>query len=236
MSGEPSGAMSNPHFLKKTPWDSRALGCDTYEITEYSEAALREALKTTGHFAIRVEPLEPKMLLHTLGFYYCDTLIEPYCGEKHFIPHENSSVSISRPALFDELLAICDGAFTHGRFHRDFSISPQCADLRYNLWLKDLHDAGTLWPLHYENDLAGFFGYSGNKIVLHALSSRYRGKNLAKYFWSLACREMFSRGNREIFSSVSASNAAIINLYASLGFRFRNPSDVYHFMNGSIRK
>ncbi|MEX0267936.1 GNAT family N-acetyltransferase [Leptolyngbyaceae cyanobacterium UHCC 1019] len=82
----------------------------------------------------------------------------------------------------------------------------------------------------YYKTLAGFWGYSENKIVLHALGSDYRGRGLAKYFWSAACRELFRQGHSELVSSISFSNTPALNLYISLGFRFRNSYDLYHLM------
>jgi len=82
----------------------------------------------------------------------------------------------------------------------------------------------------YEKKLAGFWAFSDNQILLHALSPDYRGKGMAKYFWSLACQEMFKLGYQEIISSVSASNLAVVNLYSSLGFKFKNPQDIYHLL------
>jgi ribosomal protein S18 acetylase RimI-like enzyme len=83
--------------------------------------------------------------------------------------------------------------------------------------------------MHLES-VAGFFAFSRNKILLHALSESFRGKGLAKYFWSAACEKLFSQGFSELISSISASNLAVLNLYASLGFRFRKPLDVYHWL------
>jgi predicted GNAT family acetyltransferase len=62
------------------------------------------------------------------------------------------------------------------------------------------------------------------------MSAEYRGKGLAKFFWSKVCRQMFAEGHAEIQSSISFVNIAVINLYAALGFRFRRPVDVYHRM------
>ena len=67
-----------------------------------------------------------------------------------------------------------------------------------------------------------------NKLVLHAVSEKFRGGGLAKYLWSVACKDLFGRGHQELTSSVSAANLPVVNLYASLGFRFRNSLDVYH--------
>lgn len=218
-------------FLVETPWDRRAFGIDTYEIREVSGEALSLIREIPGHFTAKVDPLSCKKLLHECGFYYCDTLIEPYCRAESLVTHKDGQVSISRDVGIDDLIAISHGAFRHGRFHRDFNIARELADLRYDNWLRDLHEAGKCFGLLYGGELAAFFGYNGSKIVLHAMGEKFRGKGLAKYLWSAGCEELFSRENDELASSVSASNLPVANLYASLGFRFRNPSDVYHRLN-----
>ena len=80
----------------------------------------------------------------------------------------------------------------------------------------------------YEGELAGFFCISENKLMLHAVLKKLQGKGLSKYFWSAVCRKLFQLGHKELTSSVSATNLPVVNLYASLGFRFRNTLDVYH--------
>ena len=71
--------MSPSALIKATPWDTAAFGMPTWELAEYSEAALQQAAQTAGHHTIKVDPLAYKRLLHEHGFYYCDTLIEPHC-------------------------------------------------------------------------------------------------------------------------------------------------------------
>ena len=150
------------------------------------------------------------------------------CDAKHFINHENKRAAISNSFPLKALLAISHGSYLHGRFHRDFNINPKLADLRYDYWLKDLYRAGQVFSLTYDKKLVGFFGFSGHQILLHALAPAFRGKGLAKFLWSAACRELFRSRRKEITSSISASNAPAHNLYISLGFRFRNTLDVYH--------
>ena len=57
---------------------------------------------------------------------------------------------------------------------------------------------------------------------------KYRGQGLAKFWWSLVCCRLFADGFDEVSSSVSAANLAVLNLYASLGFKFKEATDVYH--------
>ena len=217
----------NDTLIKPTPWDAAAFGMPAWELTEYSETALRQALETPGHFTLKVDPLADKRLLHEYGFYYCDTLIEPHCDSTRLRAASHPNASISRDVDAQKALAICHGAFEHGRFHRDFNLPRSAADLRYDNWLRQLLESRQVYGLYWENMLAGFIALNGNKLVLHALAEKYRGKGWSKYWWSSVCRELLGTGYQEVTSSISASNLAILNLYASLGFGFRNPQDVY---------
>jgi len=228
--------METSSFLKNTPWDSTILGIDTYEILSLSPEAIHAALSKPGHYTIKIDPLAPKKILHENGFYYCDTLIEPYCCIENYIFFENDAINISNQIPINNLLAICHEAFIHGRFHRDFNIKKEYAEQRYINWLTQLHQSNNVYALLYKQNIAGFIAIQKEKLVLHALSEKYRGQGLAKFFWSRMCKELFEKGNIELTSSISASNLAIVNLYASLGFRFRNAVDVYHFYNGKGKK
>ena len=218
---------SHDIYLIETPWDSIAFGIKTYEILELSTAAFDLSLKNKGHYTVKVDPVCYKKILHDYGFYYCDTLIEPYCSEGKFINFEHNEILVSQEIKLNDVVDVCHGVFAHGRFHRDFNIDRDLADLRYDNWITQIYDAGGVFGLLYKGELAAFIGLTDNKLVLHAVSEKFQGKGLAKYLWSAACREFF-RVHEELISSVSAANVAVINLYASLGFRFRNPVDVYH--------
>lgn len=218
----------NTTLIKDTPWDAATFGIYTAELIEYSEAALRTATARPGHYTLKIDPLSNSRLLHEHGFYYCDTLIEPWCGKANLLSLSHPEATITREAKLPELLAICHGSFEHGRFHRDFNLPRAGADLRYDNWLRQLYERQSVYGLLWNNELVGFIACSENSLVLHALSKSHRGRGLAKYWWGSVCTELFAAGHTEIRSSVSAANVAVINLYASLGFRFRNPLDVYH--------
>ena len=220
--------MSQVPLIKATPWDAAAFGIPTWELLEYSAAALQQAAQTPGHHTLKVDPLADKRLLHECGFYYCDTLIEPSCNAARLNAAQHPEASISKEVGTEQVLAICHGAFAHGRFHRDFNLSKAAADLRYDNWLKQLLDAQHVYGLYWQGVLAGFIGFSGNHLVLHALAEKYRGKGLSKYWWSAVCGELLENGNEKVKSSISVTNLAVLKLYASLGFSFNNPQDIYH--------
>lgn len=220
--------MDNESFLYETVWDKIVLKKNTFEITEYSEKALRYASQVPGHYTIKVDPLVSKKLLNEYGFYYCDTLIEPFCKKKDFKNWPHNKVEIKIDAKLDDLLSISNGAFEYGRFHRDFNVEREAADARYDNWLKQLYLKKQAFGIVFEKKIASFFAFHDSKILLHAVSKDVRGQGLAKYLWSAGCLALYEHGYDELTSSVSAANTSVLNLYISLGFRFRTPVDVYH--------
>lgn len=216
-------------MIKATPWDRAAFGLPTWEVCEYSAAALKLALATPGHHTIKVDPLANKALLQAHGFYYCDTLLETVTvPEKWRRVDAPTGATVSKIVDRREALAICHGAFAHGRFHRDASLARSNANLRYDNWLSQLLDAGTVYGLYSCGELAGFIGFQGSVLVLHAIAEKFRGRGLSKFWWCLVIEDLFASGHMSIGSSISASNMAVLNLYASLGFSFSHPQDIYH--------
>jgi len=215
----------------ETPWDSRALGVSTYELTDISLETLMATESVPGHFTARVPPLASKRWLHEYGFYYCDTLIEPFCKRTSFKPVFHEHIT-ARPGLAPEVAKrMCQGAFQYDRFHRDFHIPNERADRRYIYWIDDIAEKGVIYGLWFKDESAGFFACEENRILLHALVDPWRGKGLAKFFWSAACQALFDVGYEELRSSVSSANLAVVNLYRSIGFSFRHPVDLYHKFN-----
>jgi len=216
-------------MIRSTPWDAAIFGIPTFELADASEALLRQALLQPGHYTVKVSPLADKGLLHRYGFYYCDTLIEPFCDAARFTPYgRESGMAIDFAVPLEKVLPICDHNFAFGRFHRDFNLEETAADRRYRQWLEQLHAQGGAVGLQYYGETVGFIAYQDSKLLLHAIHPSHQGKGLAKQFWSLLCERLFAEGYEELASSVSAANAAALNLYASLGFRFRQAVDVYH--------
>jgi ribosomal protein S18 acetylase RimI-like enzyme len=213
--------------IERVPWDSAALGCDAYELSSAALEVLRQA-RAPGHYTVKVDPLADKRALHEHGFYYCDTLIEPYCAARAFKPQPHPDAGASREPALEPLIAICRGAFRQGRFHRDFNVERARADRRYENWLTTLHAAGKVYGLSWKGEIAGFIAHEGGKLVLHALGESHRGRGFARHLWSAVCVDLVRQGATELTSSISATNLPALNLYASLGFRFRNAVDVYH--------
>jgi len=214
--------------IRPSPWDTKVFGLPCFEIIDPSPSVLEQATHTPGHYTVKINPTASKEALNQHGFYYCDTLIEPYCTRNQFIPRPHPQASITWATGMAELTPICAHAFDHGRFHRDFNLPTEASEKRYLNWLEQLHTEGQVIGLVFEGKTIGFIATKDRCLVLHAIHRDFRGKGLAKYLWTAACLDIFKAADDEISSSVSAANLAVINLYASLGFRFRNPKDIYH--------
>lgn len=218
-------------LLTPAPYDAAAFGMPAWELAEYSAAALRQADAVPGLQTIKVDPLADKALLQQHGFHYCDTLLATRATPAQLrapAGAPRAGLRIAPAPDAQATLAICHGAFVHGRFHRDYALPRAGADLRYDNWLRQLLAAGAVYGLYDGAQLAGFIGCHGNTLVLHAIAEPFRGQGLAKHWWHLAAQALLAAGHADVRSSISAANLAVLNLYASLGFSFHHPQDIYH--------
>lgn len=223
-------ALQSTPMIKDTPWDNKVFGFYTAEILEYSARTLEQAIRRPGHYTLKLNPLADKSLALQYGFYFCDTLLEPVCKHGELVISNHPDIRITDNAPLDELLKICDGSFHHGRFHRDPNIEKKLADKRYLQWLEDLAGRGTIYGLMLGEHIAGFIATYDNQLQLHAIANEYRGKGLAKYWWSAVASTMFASGYKTVSSSISSSNLPTLNLYAGLGFKFSSSVDIYHLL------
>ncbi|WP_084157474.1 GNAT family N-acetyltransferase [Oceanobacillus manasiensis] len=223
------------NFLQPTPWDKRNFHVDTYEVTSLTEEALKQTNEIEGHFTLKTEPLASKESLRKYGFYYVDTLIEPVCEKDNLQVIGKEGIELSREFPAEEILAISGEAFAGGRFHRDPEIPNFMADNRYRNWVKDLIEEDKILAFYYQGELAGFYAYQDDKVLLLGIHQDFRGKGLTKACTSLAVQEHFRFSELDsIRTSISPSNLASLNLFLSLGFKMKSSVDIYHKLNGSL--
>ncbi|MGP4079633.1 GNAT family N-acetyltransferase [Pseudalkalibacillus sp. R45] len=221
-------------FIKETPWDKRNFGIDTFELTSSSEEALVQAEEVNGHFTLKVDPLENKEPIVRHGFYCTDTMIEPVCSKEKLKSYDHDNIEISKVGDLEVILKIAEEVFTHGRFHRDFHIPSKMADLRYVNWVKDLYEKDQVFFLFYEGEMAAFYAYEEEKILLIGVKKEFRQRGLTKYMIHKACKAQFDLGGyTHLKTSISAANLPSLNLFLSLGFKLTRTFDVYHKLNGT---
>lgn len=226
--------MASNHYLKETPWDQRTFKINTYEVVSEAEEALRETENRIGHYTLKADPFSPKGLLETYGFYYVDTLLQPECKAEDLREFENEGFTTKKEGDLESIKYMAKEVFVHGRFHRDKNVPAHLADLRYARWLEDLYRKNQVYFLYYQEQLAGFLGFEGNKILLLGMGEKFQGRGLSKPFLYSACRQLCSEGYDKLITSVSSINQASLNLFYSAGFKVKGSVDVYHKLNGSI--
>jgi len=202
-----------------------------YEIKDYSIELLDSIKSSPGHYTIRLSPLESKKILHTYGFYYCDSLLEISCNKNSFNCFEQPpDLDLKLDEVSDEkiLFKRSKNLFYFDRFHRDFNLTNIDSDHRYEKWLSKIIASGTIYSCLLNNEVVGYIALEKNRFLLHAIFKDYQGKGLSKFFWSLACKQVFDAGYDEIQSSVSSTNLPVLNLYSTLGFQFKSAVDIYH--------
>ncbi|MCP3031628.1 GNAT family N-acetyltransferase [Halobacillus sp. A1] len=221
-------------YLRPTPWDKRNFQMDTFEVMSLEEEALAQTENIEGHFTIKVDPSKSSKILLDHGFYYVDTLIEPVCEEGKLTVFEKDGTGISLDYDRERILEIAEESFENGRFHRDFNIPDEQADLRYMNWVSDLMDKNQIYALFYEGNLIGFYGFEKENVLLLGMKKEYRSKGLAKPLTSMGCKKQWEDLDlQQLKTSISAANAPSLNLFYSLGFRLRSAKDVYHKINRS---
>ncbi|WP_130860573.1 GNAT family N-acetyltransferase [Gracilibacillus phocaeensis] len=227
--------MSNNTFLEATPWDRRNFAIATYQLTEYREEALQETNKVEGHFTIKVDPFADKSILQQYGFYYVDTLSEPFCKREHFLADRAGDITFTKDYDNDQVLTIAEGAFQGGRYHRDFNVPNDLADLRYRNWVKDLIDQDLILAYVQQGNVDGFFAYQEEHVLLMAMHKRVRGKGFATPFAAACLQEQWERTDADkLITSISPSNPASLNVFLGVGFRMGPCKDIYHKVNGSV--
>lgn len=221
-----------PTYLQPTPWDKRNFHIDTYEVTEFTEAALKETDQHKGHYTIKVDPTMDTKLLHHYGFYYMETMIEPICQRQDLQIINHERIHISKDYEKNAVLDIAEKAFANGRFHRDFHIPSNMADTRYKNWVRDLQEKNLIIALYYQSELAGFYAYENDKVLLLGMKKSFRGMGLTQAFTSQSCNYHFDLGYDQLRTSISAANLASLNVFIRLGFKLRNTTDIYHKLTG----
>lgn len=222
--------------LHPTPWDKRNFHIDTYEVTALTEEALKETNQHNGHYTIKVNPTEDTELLHRYGFYYMETMLKPVCQKEDLQIMDDKKITISKDYEKDAVLNIAGNAFAGSRFHRDFYIPSPMADKRYMNWVRDLQDKDLIIALYYQGELAGFYGYENDNVLLLGMKKAFRGMGLTQAFTSKGCQYQFDLGYEQLRTSISAANLPSLNLFIRLGFKLTDTVDVYHKLTGPVPK
>jgi RimJ/RimL family protein N-acetyltransferase len=175
----------------------------------------------------------------SLGFRYVETALRVTRPWRYSEPVEAARVVLRGPEAADReaLLRIAETAFRHGRYHADGRFPQALAHKRYRWWLQNALDRPSPGTQVYVIGPAGRpVGFLHVEVNGHEADLRLGGVDpdsnpgFAGYQLYLGVvHALTGRGVKSIVAQVSATNAAIMNVYASLRFRFSAPELVFHW-------
>lgn len=224
-----------------TPWDEVVFGYPCAEITEFRASDAIAGLALINEFEAwargrgvlfaygRFDSNEiTKGVLSTAGYYFAEASYRIRSQQLAKTAHFDSLIRPG-PSLIraqqddlDEMLGILTSDFHFGRMHEDPWVSSEEAALRYKNWLYSLHeqgsevyayqDAGRVIGLHVQNTLEG-----RADLTLTGVGARY--SPLAASLWALVLRLNRERGVKQAWTTISAANIPIVNLYSRFGFQ-----------------
>lgn len=225
-----------------TPWDQRALGFVTAEITTLCAASTEGATALLDHaeswarannvhYLFGRVPADSHHLRRALSNHghamvECSlTLSRSGFGGLPTIPARvRPQLRMARHDDLPILQAIASLDFNHGRFLEDPAIAREQAAQRTVNWIGDLLDQGLLQTAESNEKIIGFHAERITTdsrhadLILTGTSGRYA--MLAMPLWVRALEHLAERHIEHCSTLVSAANTGVVNLYAKLGFRY----------------
>lgn len=233
--------------LRETPWDARALGRPTLDVTDLSLAAEQggDPALDTGLFA-RLAALGTERgvglvtarvpagrriaigRMQEAGFRYVETVYRlGFRNLARFQPPARIGRTVAlREARAEDHAALIGQAadsFRYGRFAEDPMIPAEVNRRRQEDWMEGLL-AGRARVLvaDVEGEPGAFFAFRVEAGVADLILAGTRPTLglLAYPMWVAVLKTLQAEGVARAETTISAANLGVVNLYATLGFRF----------------
>lgn len=242
LSGFQHNSGSDSITARLTPWDQRALGIVTAELTTLRADSI------DGATAL-LERAELWARANNVRYLFGRVPADAYHVRRALSDQGHAMVECSltlsrsgfaglpsiparmrpqlRPACrhdLPDLQSIANHDFHHGRFLEDPAIDRAQAVRRTVNWVGDLLDQGLLQTAESDNRIVGFHAERISEDATHAnliltgVAGRYA--MLAVPLWVRALEQLAERRIQGCSTLVSAANTGVVNLYAKLGFRY----------------
>ena len=188
------------------------------------------------------ERLRESMLLEDRGFRFIEMLYHPELADLANLAGADAGLVVE-PACSEDLPALLDiagSAFRNERFHVDPRMPPGLGDRRYRNWVWTSlgHPTQRLHVVRDRSLLVAFFvteQLADGTCYWHlnAVAPEVQGKGYGRRAWLAMLEYARDRGARRVRTSIVARNHRVLNLYASLGFRFPPPQMTFHWLRTS---
>jgi hypothetical protein len=225
-----------------TPWDQRALGVPTAEITSLGgepadvpallarfDAVCAEHAIGMAITRIPAEARAEKLHLQEAGWRYVETShplhLEPIPADfaaLGAVGRRRVPVELATLADQPELAALAAAAFDHSRFHEDPRVHVARARARHGGWIADGFARGDECLVHRDRAgaIAALMTYRrrGDAVQLFLGGPRPGAELIAPMFWVAVLDALRERGARRVDTRVSAANLGAMRLHLALGF------------------
>jgi len=240
------------------PWDSEIAGQPVAELKEIELLGREKAYNDYEGFRgwlsehkvllcscrVAQERIAEIMFLEDQGFRFIELNYRPRLTtvSKLEFPQEQITVELANDGDREALASIASRAFPYGRFHQDPRVAAGLGDRRYRTWLWNgfRNSRQQVVKCLLEGEVVGFFvaeyPEAGHCFwSLCALEPSFQGQGLGKRVWKAMLRWHQVQGIDTVSTSISSHNVPVLNLYASLGFRFAAPTVTLHWMPAAAR-
>lgn len=236
------------------PWDGEIFG---FNVGEYRPGPLEALRSTPSLLRARLaswaaehdveliacctegDDTRLRVAVSDLGFRFVETSLRatlPRLGAGR-LPPCRATVRRAEGADHDALEKIAATSFHHGRYHADPWFPRELADRRYLQWLRSaLSDPAAGTHVYVVGPRGGVKGFLHAEVKDSVADLRLGAVdpdiNPGTAGFSLFLGTMHALaeiGVRSVVARVSATNTAVLNLYAALGFRFSDPEVVLHW-------
>lgn len=189
-------------------------------------------------------------VLEKNGFYVVECAISPYLrlarsevlsrfmrNESYFIPKKYKDrifryYSIDRDHEFpeSELKAIARESFSDDRFHIDHNCPTDIADGRISSWVDDLISDPDIsfYVLTLNDKIIAFTAKKKNHYILGGFQKNYIRSGLGELLYLNGCKILKEQEYKTFETQISTNNLLVLNLYARLGFKFKNTQYSFH--------
>lgn len=240
------------------PWDSATFGFPVAQIEklqvswEANETPSLATLHTWAaqhdvrHISCRLpgENVREAGLLEDHGFHFIEMVIQPYLADLQtlVIPRSPVRVEEALPGDLESIVRIAESAFGHERYHIDPHVPAVLADRRYGNWVRSAlssHGPQNVLKLVLDDQIIGFFiiemaPEDACYWHLTALDPLVHGRGIGMASWQAVLSHLQRIGCDAVATTVAVRNVRVINLYAKLGFRFRDPAMTFHWWSRPV--
>jgi GNAT superfamily N-acetyltransferase len=238
------------------PWDSDTFGFpiqelrfpagDSAALARYLPGLLPILLRSLPSLVftkIPIAQIASASVLTRHGFYPVETMVSLNLGLEQFRPVIQRVGSGLRlrdavPADMAGLTELARSAFLTDRLHVDPHLPKSKADERFARWVRRGFDEGDTVFVYEDaprGRTIGFFqvraigpDHLGVDLSLAAVDLRYQKSGFGLLMYQAVLEECRSRGYRRAETHITVNNMDVLNLFARLGFLFRDPVVTFH--------